>query len=118
MACHRPSARGRTRKARYTLPGAAQARTDMVRELTRHGFALLAAAYRAGRLRERDLVRLLGHEAWLAEQDGDPDRQKMAEGIALLAAFLHEGKHTRPASACGVRLYWQHVGRVHPERRS
>jgi hypothetical protein len=38
----------------------------------------------------------------------------IARGVAMLAAFLHEGKHTRVASADALRAFWAHYRRVHP----
>jgi hypothetical protein len=100
-------------KPRYTLPTAAKARTALLRELTRHGYPLLAAQYRAGTLREKGLMSRLGCESLTLEARGDAYGAKVARGVALLAAFLHEGKHQRPASADALRAFWAHYERVH-----
>lgn len=115
-----PSHSGR---ARYTTDGARQARVDLVRELERHGYEKIADGYANGTLRERDLLRLMGVEAQNAWILGDSRRVKIAEGITLLAAYLHAGKHPGPdishnaASECGVKLFRERLAREHGKKR-
>lgn len=98
---------------RYVLPTAREARLALLGELRRHGFATLHRLYAAGEVREKRPASMLGLEAERAEAVGDPARAKMARGVMLLAAVLHEGKHTRPASADALRVFWSHMQRVH-----
>jgi hypothetical protein len=106
----------KTRKPRYALPTAARARTVLAQELTRHGYPLLATQYRAGILREKGVMSRLGCISLTLEARGDAYNAKVARGIALLAAYLHEGKHQRTASADALRTFWAHYDRVHGRR--
>jgi len=98
---------------RYTLPTARAARVELLGELRRHGFATIHRLYAAGEIREKRVASMLGFEAERADAVGDPARAKVARGVMLLAAVLHEGKHTRPASADALRVFWSHMDRVH-----
>lgn len=100
-------------KIRYTLPTAKEARSTMLLELRRHGFERLAKQYAAGTLREKGLMAKLGCEAIHLEAKGDEDGASIAKGVALLAAFLHEGKHSREASADALRAFWAYYRRWH-----
>ena len=100
-------------KPRYDLPTAAKARAVLAKELTRHGYPSLASQYRAGTLREKGVMSRLGCISLTLEARGDAYNAKVARGIALLAAYLHEGKHQRPASADALRAFWSHYDRVH-----
>ena len=65
------------------------------------------------KLREKGIMSRLGCESIALEARGDAYGAKVARGVAMLAAFLHEGKHTRPASADALRAFWAHYHRVH-----
>jgi len=101
------------RHDRYTLPGAREARKVLVEELQRHGFDALARAYRSGKIREKAVMSKLGCESIALEARGEKYEAKVARGVAMLAAFLHEGKHTRVASPDALRAFWAHYQRVH-----
>lgn len=100
-------------KCRYTLPTAKRARMVLWQELARHGHEKLALQYRTGKLREKGIMSRLGCESIALEARGDAYGAKVARGVAMLAAFLHEGKHQRPASADALRAFWAHYHRVH-----
>lgn len=100
-------------KRRYRLPSAAEARTVLVQELRGHGYARLATQYARGEIREKAVMSRLGCESLTLEARGDKYGAKVARGVAMLAAFLHEGKHERPASADALRAFWAHYRRVH-----
>lgn len=100
-------------KRRYTLPTAAKARTALMRELNRHGYAWIAIQYAEGAIREKAVMSRLACSSIELEARGDAYGAKVARGVAMLAAFLHEGKHERPASADALRAFWAHYGRVH-----
>jgi hypothetical protein len=104
---------GSTVKPRYTLPGARAARTMLLAELRRHGFDKVARAYAAGEIREKQVASRVGCAAEGAARRGDRAREKVARGVMLLASYLHEGKHARPASADALRTFWAHYDRVH-----
>ena len=87
------------RPDRYTLPGAREARKVLLAELRRHGYERLATQYADGTLREKGVMSRLGCDSIELEARGDAYAAKVARGVAMLAAFLHEGKHTRVASA-------------------
>ena len=98
---------------RYTLPGAKKARRVLANELRRHGYPLLAREYEQGAIREKGIMARMGCVSIALEAGGREYDAKVARGISLLAAFLHEGKHQRPASADALRAFWAHHGRVH-----
>lgn len=100
-------------KPRYRLPGAAEARKVLVQELRDHGYARLAARYERGEIREKSVMSHLGCESLSLEARGDRYAAKVARGVAMLAAFLHEGKHERIASPDALRAFWAHYRRVH-----
>lgn len=100
--------------ARYTLPGAREARKALLAELRRHGYDRLAEQYASGTLREKGVMTRLACDSIDLDARGHKDAAKMARGVAMLCAFLHEGKHTRVASADALRAFWAHYRRVHP----
>jgi hypothetical protein len=102
------------RPDRYTLPGAREARKVLLAELRRHGYERLAMQYADGKIREKGVMSRLGCDSIELEARGDAYAAKVARGVAMLAAFLHEGKHTRVASADALRAFWAHYRRVHP----
>ncbi len=109
-----------SRKPRYRLPTAREARRVLLAELGRHGFPDLAQRYVAREVGEKRLASLLGVRAEAFEVRGEAYRAKVARGVMLLAMALHEGKHNRPASADALRVFWSHMKRVHggqPGRR-
>lgn len=101
-------------KHRYTLPTAAEARRVLLAELRRHGYPSIADQYARGTMREKGVMSRLGCTSLSLEARGHAYDAKVARGIALLAAFLHEGKHTREASPDALRAFWSHYHRVHP----
>lgn len=98
---------------RYTLPTAKQARNTLYAELLRHGYATLARQYAEGTIREKGVMSALACESIALDEEGRSYDAKVARGVAMLSAFLHEGKHTRPASADALRAFWAHYRRVH-----
>ena len=104
-------------KSRYTLPSALDARRVLLQELRGHGFPRLAQQYASGKIREKGVMSKLGCESITLESRGDKYGAKVARGVALLAAFLHEGKHAREASPDALRAFWAHYDRVHGRRR-
>jgi hypothetical protein len=114
--CGRPKHRAngaKLVKRRYVLAGALDARNVLLAELRRHGFDKVARAYAAGEIREKQVASRVGCTAEAAARRGDRDRAKMARGVMLLASYLHEGKHDRPASPDALRAFWSHYERVH-----
>lgn len=101
-------------KPRYTLPTAAKARRALLEELQQHGYSSIADQYASGTLREKGVMSRLGCKSLSLEARGHLYEAKVARGVAMLAAFLHEGKHQRPASADALRAFWAHYRRVHP----
>lgn len=102
---------------RYALPTAERARAVLWQELARHGYEKIAEQYRIGKLREKGVMSRLGCESLTLEARGNAYDAKVARGVAMLAAFLHEGKHERPASADALRAFWAHYARVHGSDR-
>lgn len=109
----RPAAKPK-KHDRYTLPTAQYARRVMIDELMRHGYVALAAQYADGSVREKGVMSRLDCKSLSLEARGQKKEASVARGVALLAAFLHEGKHQRPASAYALRAFWAHYQRVHP----
>lgn len=108
-----PSRRLVPAKPRYTLPGAQAARRVLLAELRRHDFDKIARDYAAGEIREKRVASRVGCAAVAAARRGDRVREKVALGVMLLASYLHEGKHARPASGDALRAFWSHYDRVH-----
>ena len=98
---------------RYTLPGAAEARKTLEAELRRHGYTRLADEYASGALREKGVMARLACASIELDAAGKAYDAKVARGVALLAAYLHEGKHERVASPAALQTFWAHYNRVH-----
>lgn len=109
----RPTAKSK-KTVRYALPTAQYARRVMIDELVRHDYVELAAQYADGSIREKGIMSRLGCKSLSLEARGQKKEASIARGVALMAAFLHEGKHQRPASADALRAFWAHYERMHP----
>ena len=100
-------------KPRYTLPTARAARVALAGEIRRHCCPDMARRYSAGLVSEKAIMSKAACQSIALDASGDKAGAKIARGVALLAAFLHEGKHQRPASADALRAFWAHYERVH-----
>ena len=98
---------------RYALPTALAARKALAGEIRQHCCPDMARRYLEGDISEKGIMAKAACQSITLDAAGDKAGAKVTRGIALLAAFLHEGKHQRPASADALRAFWAHYRRVH-----
>lgn len=98
---------------RYALPTALAARKVLAGEIRKHCCPDMARRYLEGEISEKRIMAKAACRSIALDAAGDAQGAKVARGVALLAAFLHEGKHSRPASADALRAFWAHHRRAH-----
>lgn len=103
-----------TYKARYMEPTAKKARSALIDELSHHGFNEISNQYEMQKIHEKHVAAMMGKIAYEALLEDDDEVRKIAQGIMLLAVYMHEGKHDRPLSIEAIRLFWFQLNRAHP----